>query len=449
MQLLDIQKLLDCNFVPPHIYTYPPRKTFVNKDIFSRVNEVWESPDVQNELGLYVHIPFWKYKCVYCNLYAFEYDEQNDSLVDQYIHAICTQLRFHSSIFPQYKITSIQFGGGDPLLFGSKLLKMFIQTLDGVVPNWRETVTEFSVESTPFSVIQLNESAIRDIIQMGVNRINIGASPLMYDTNGTVKRVYDESCTYQAIQILQRASLKNISIDLMLGIHGELQEDWIDTMTRTVLLRPHTISFLPLTIRSDSLYGKDHRIGLMTSENYYEWYDIGKKILIDNGYKQQTVTRFVCDGGGNKQEDLHYSSGHIIGIGAGARSYNTIVDYFVSPEPFGMQGIQAYIKSMNLGDMDKMIRYSYLYTEEEKIRKSIVLSYNGFCLKDILKLPQKQVSKQIIDELNCLLERGFLYPHGDKYYFTEAGLKYHDIISLAFYSAAAINADCELWKQIL
>ena len=114
-----------------------------------------------------------------------------------------------------------------------------------------------------------------------------------------------------------------------------------------------------------------------------------------------------------------------------------------------MQGIQAYIKSMNLGDMDKMIRYSYLYTEEEKIRKSIVLSYNGFCLKDILKLPQKQVSKQIIDELNCLLERGFLYSHGDKYYFTEAGLKYHDIISLAFYSAAAINSDRELWKQIL
>jgi len=273
MRLLNIQKLLENNFVPPHIYTYPPRKTFVNKNLINQVNEVWEYHSMQNELGIYVHIPFWKYKCVYCNLYAFEYDDQNERTSDQYIKAICSQLRFHSSILKKYKITSIQFGGGDPLLLGPNLMREFIKTLDGIVPNWRESVKEFSVESTPYSVIKLEEFAIQDLLQMGVNRINIGAPPMMYSKDGSVNRVYNESWMYQAIQKLHQVSLKHISIDLMLGIHDESPKHWSDTMLQTVCLRPQTVSFLPLTIRSDSLYGRDHKIGLTTSKNYYEWYD--------------------------------------------------------------------------------------------------------------------------------------------------------------------------------
>lgn len=447
MQNINIEKLSEENFVPPNIYTYPPRKTFVNKNTYSCVNNVWKASE-NKELGLYIHIPFWKYKCAYCNLYAFEICDmsENDLLIDKYIQALSNQLRFHSSVFSNFKISSIHFGGGDPLLLGSKLFESIIITLDEIIPRWKKTVEEFSVESTPYSVIALKKNELKKIVNFGVNRINIGAPPLKCD-NEEIKRVYDEALTFNAIRVLRENGVEHISVDVMMGMMNESKEDWINSIKNIALLKPNTISFLPLTIRYDSSYGKTHNIKLKTSTKYYEWYDLGRKVLLNQNYYQQTNIRFVNDYGGNKQEDLHYSLGSIIGIGAGARSYNDVVDYLIESPKNGLEGVKEYIEAINNNSINEIIKYSFIFNEEEKIRQYLILNYNGFSLDKILSLKDKNFSNDILNFIAYLMRKGYLF-YDKKYYFTDTGIKYHDLIALCFYSDTAKMSDPALWEDI-
>lgn len=447
MQRINFDKLMCERFVPPQIYTYPPRKTLNNQGIFNDINSLWNDSRLSNEIGIYIHIPFWKYKCVYCNLYAFEYD--NEFIVNMYVNALCTQLMDHMDVLRRRKITTIHFGGGDPLLIGFKYINQIIEVLDSELREWRSELVEFSIESTPLSVIQAAErNNICKLKNLGVNRINIGAPPLGYNNNGIVQRVYEERLTYEAIKILKKFGIKNVSIDLMVGIENETINNWTHTINKICELHPDTVSYLPLTVRSDSHFGKDQNISLMTSNDYYEWYDAGKEILLHYDYKQQNSTRFALETGGNIQEDKHFSLGSILGIGAGARSYNIIADYVINPGIDGVESIKRYIQLRNENKIMDIVYYSSIFPEEELIRKKLILNYGGVSKEELSKINDEELLQKIVENLKELVNSNYYYNKNNMYYFTELGMKYHDLICLIYYSDRSRDSDPELWLSI-
>lgn len=448
MQKLNVEKLVSVGCIPPQIYTYPPRKVLINQGGFDNINSLWNNSALPNELGLYFHFPFWKYKCVYCNLYAFECEDE--SLIEMYVETLCQQLMEHLEVLKCKKITTLHFGGGDPLLLGFQCLKKIIELLDSILPGWNEEVLEFSVESTPYSVIKAEKNDdITKLMQLGVNRINISAAPYIYNNVGIVQRVYEETLVYDAINILKHHSINNVSIDLILGIDIESITDWINSINKICKLQPNTITFLPLTVRRDSKYGQDKDISLLTTNNYYNWYDAGKEILHGFGYKQQTSTRFVIEDGGNLQEDKHFSLGSILGIGAGARSYNVVADYFINPEYSGVESIRKYILLMREHKLMEIVYFSDVFSKVELLRKRLVLDYSGISKEDVLKINNDTESKKILQFFQNLIKCNYYYIEDDTCYFTELGMKYHDLICLAYYSDCSKESDPDLWQSIM
>lgn len=443
----NIETLIKHNFVPPQIYTYPPRREMQYQGLYHDINSLWYNNDMSDDLGVYFHIPFWKCKCIYCNLYAFEYDAP--LIVDRYIDALCQHLKMHLGILKHSHIRSIHFGGGDPLLMETVHFERIIDILNTELPYLELSDIEFSVESTPMSVICAYEkNMIQDIIKLGVNRINIGAPPIIYNKRGEVRRLYEEKLTYKAIAILKKYNVRNISIDLMLGIENDTLEDWINTIKNISELLPDTVSYLPLTVRNDSIFGKDKNISLMTSNKYYQWYDAGVEILTDAGYCQQTSNRFVINTGGNYQEDSHFLLGSILGIGAGARSYNSVRDYAINLGYEGVSSIEKYIFAINEGRLMDFVYYSSQFSKEDLLRKKLILSYNGITKKEVFLIQNERLSNQIIQYLNWLVYHGFCCKNDNIYYFTKLGMKYHDLICLNFYSDGARAADPILWSSI-
>lgn len=444
MRKIQIENLIKNNFTPPQIYTYPPRGTLKYQNVYNEINDLWQECDLSDGLGIYFHIPFWKYKCIFCNLYAFEYNEQ--AIVDRYIDAVCGHMKMHLEILKQVKISTIHFGGGDPLLIGTSYLKRIINLLNDELPTMDLSNIELSVETTPFSVIQAEENnEIQELKSIGVNRINIGAPPLMYSSEGDIHRVYGESLTYKAIALLKKYRFHNISVDLMLGIENETINDWINTVEIVCRLQPDTISYLPLTVRSDSLFGKDQGISIRTSKKYYEWYDKGVKILLNAGYHQENATRFALDSGGNLQEDNHFSLKPILGLGAGARSYSSRRDYVINPGDNGLRSVEKYIKAINEGTLMNYVYYSAVFSNDELFRKKLILNCYGIHKREFFDTENKY---QLVKTIKRLVDKGFCYENDNVYFYSFLGLKYHDLICLQFYSDKSRDADPALWASV-
>ena len=448
MRKLDIFKLLDSDFVPAHIYTYPPRHSYKYKKVYSDINQLWKEHMVSQEIGIYIHVPFWEKKCIYCNLYAFEY-RQNIDIIESYIQAICKQLEMHTEILQKYQIKTLSFGGGDPLHVGDRLFIDVFKVLDAIKPKWREDIKEISIETTPASVNEAEKSGVLfRIIQCGINRINIGAPPLHYVGDALIEHIYPEDWTFFALEILNMYKIDNISIDVMTGLETETEEKWKYKIDNILKYSPNTISFLPLTIRNDSKYGKDKNIGLYTANSYYRLYDLARNQILKEGYQQRNTIRFTRQNGGYIQEDQHYNMGTILGVGVGSRSYNMIRDYAIIPDEGGIEGVWGYINSINQGRLDEYLQYSFLYNDEERLRKKLILSYSGITVSEICSLENSKIAQSIISILEKLEDFGYLTRDDNVFYYTEKGMKYHDIIVLSFYSEEALQADSVLWKLI-
>lgn len=434
-----IDKILtEQKLVVPQQYTYPPRKSYIES--INEKNIILEKENLKDEfISLYVHFPFVERKCDVCNLYAFECI--NYDLYDEYIYSLLVQLE-HEHMYHGKKLKSIHFGGGDPLILGyvrlnsvyQKITQLFIVTDD----------TEISVEATPKSVLDASKTKELAKISRFINRLNIGMLPFKYDTRCLLP-MYPINTMYHSIKCARAYKIKNISIDIMIGEHLPM-EDIMGVIKQISINDVDTISIFPLTIRSDSKVGEKNNILLYVSENYYTWYDIVRFELFECGYKQENSYRFTNKKGGCIQEDAHYSGQVVLGIGCGARTYGRFIDSVILPTINDVEGIWQYIIKSKNGTLNEMRQYSLPKINEEAMICDVVLNQEMIDMNKWRGLKDKY--EGCLNKLNFLCECGILKCSGNSFYFTDIGYKFHDAISLLFYSMDSIIYDKALMQQL-
>ena len=186
--------------------------------------------DQDKRLGVYFHIPFCASKCAYCDFCSLP---GRDKLMPYYQDALLIQLQETMPRMTDYFIDTVYFGGGTPSYYGARRIVEILQELK--VTNRLMKQSEITVECNPDSV---RRKELRMLRKEGVNRLSIGAQSANDDILRLIGRRHNWRQVEMAVKRARKAGFRNVSLDLIYGLPSQTREDWADTLTKALALKP-------------------------------------------------------------------------------------------------------------------------------------------------------------------------------------------------------------------
>ena len=265
-------------------------------------------------IGLYLHIPFCKKKCFYCDFYSVtDYDE----IVDEYIDALITEIKAQSILTREKKVGSIFFGGGTPSLLSPAQVEKVINALNKsmkLLPN-----AEVTLEMNPESVTKENA---QNYLFAGVNRASIGIQSLYDDKLKFLQRIHTADDAQKSYSVLAAAGFKNISVDLIYGLPDETMKQWTAQLREVASWIPAHISCYELTPEPDTgLYNSIAKEEIkIDKEKGTEFYEACEAILESFHYRHYEVSNYARPGFECVHNIGYWHNRDYLGIGAAAHS---------------------------------------------------------------------------------------------------------------------------------
>jgi len=262
-------------------------------------------------LGLYIHIPFCKRKCDYCDFYSIcNYD---DKLMDRYLEALISQLAEYFP-FEGPVVDTVYIGGGTPSVFGGKRIEKLLKEIAKRVELTR--TAEITVEANPESI---DEKFLKRISAAGVNRLSMGIQSADNAELACLGRLHTFEKAVEAYNMALRY-IDNISVDLIYGLEGQTLDGWMESLRKTVDLEPSHISCYclkveegtPLQIRGCVQPDED-----IQADMYLETI----KYLENRGYKQYEISNFARGGRISRHNSKYWDLSEYLGLGCAAHSF--------------------------------------------------------------------------------------------------------------------------------
>lgn len=447
-----LRKLINGGAIPPFVYAYPIRSSYRSLKSKWTIESIWredEAYSYSNDLNIYIHVPFCRYKCGFCNLYTVISEDQ--TLYDAYTEALCKQLEASRPIIEKRNLRTIYIGGGTPSLLSPHHFDILFGKIDKIYPNWRGVVEEVCIEASPDSVVDSESpNLIAHLISLGLTRANLGIQSLKrHELKEAGRPRANEEVVRRAIDIIRKHKLSNLSTDLIMGFAGQTDESWAESVQELALLRPETISTYFLTIRPDAWFSKTGRYFYQRDPSLYKRYDLARKVIKGAGYVQESNVRYKLLGsGGYRQKVRQFRGVPVLGIGSGARTYTNTVDYIIggSHQP-NLKQISDYIKTAH--DPDRLVQEGFEYSDEERIRKRLVLDLFDLDLRELEPYNIHEYSWIYKDLLDICVKENLVLKVGlTRYQLTPKGYKYRDIISWMFFSEVVRQRDREFYLQL-
>lgn len=367
-------------------------------------------------LGVYIHIPFCKRKCPYCDFYSISF---NRDIANKYISIVSEELEKIN-----LSVDTVYIGGGTPTVLGVDLFKKMFLSLAKLLPKAKEITVEANPES-------LTKDLLKVFIDNKVNRLSIGVQSLNNNMLKILKRPHDAAQAISAVELAKKMKIERVSIDLIYGIFEQTLQQWENDLEKAVTLEIDHISAYALSCEKNSSFYplkekiNDNLAALMYSQTM--------KFLPEKGFYQYEVSNYAKEG----KECLHnlncWRGFDYIGIGASA------VSFFNRKRIKNISSVERYIKCKlqgkdcfeyveQLNDIDRAKEYAAV-----KIRTKEGIDINGFkkitgfCFFDLFE-------PKLIENLE---NKGFLYIKEEKnkplsISATEKGFLFCDEISSAF-----------------
>ena len=265
-------------------------------------------------LGLYIHVPFCRSKCQYCDFYSLAC--KDDKQMDGYLDAVCAHLRETGPLAPNYKVDTIYFGGGTPSFFGADGMAIILTTIRrnfDVDPN-----AEITFECNPDSV---SDKLLHRLRAEGFNRVSLG---IQSDNDEILKKLGRPHTYAQAVAAYQRirkAGFRNVSVDLMYGLPGQSLRDWQETMDNVLKLLPEHISCYGLKVEEGTpLYEYKDAANLPDDDTQADMYLAAVEMLRSRGYRQYEISNFCRKGLYSRHNMKYWNGGEYLGFGPSASS---------------------------------------------------------------------------------------------------------------------------------
>lgn len=261
--------------------------------------------------GIYIHIPFCRQKCSYCDFVSFP---DKIGYAEAYMACVYKELKMRGEELKGRGFDTVYFGGGTPSYIPPKLIL-------GAMNRIREC---FTLSENPEITLELNpgtigEEKVKIYEKAGINRFSIGLQTAIDEQLEDLGRIHTARDYVYATKLLKG---KNFSTDIMLGLKNQTKEDVRKTVELASACGSSHISMYALTVEDGTPIYTDYLNGeLPDSDEVADLYDYGRALLAEKGYKRYEISNFCKEGFESRHNMNYWQRGEYIGIGLAASSF--------------------------------------------------------------------------------------------------------------------------------
>ena len=346
---------------------------------------------------IYLHIPFCKQKCSYCNFHF----STSFNLKDEMLLAIKKEIGLRKDELESKTIKSLYFGGGTPSVLSVDEIKSLIDEFQKYFSFDKNL--EITLESNPDD---LNKNFLKELSQTEVNRLSIGTQSFFDEDLRLMNRAHNASEAESSIKRAQDLGLDNISIDLIYGAPTSNFEIWKENLDKTVELKVPHVSSYALTVEPKTALEKWIENGKVPAPEETEQnqeFHYMSDFLKKNGFDHYEISNFGKPGFHSKHNSAYWKSEPYLGIGPSAHSYNGSLE-----RSWNMANNPLYIKNINQNIIPKETE---ILSEKDHFNEMMMIGLRTIWGVDLNKVNQN-FSSEIIDyfnkESNSKIEDGLL-----------------------------------------
>lgn len=331
-------------------------------------------------VGIYIHIPFCKSRCIYCGFYSTTNKELKERYVDALIREIHMRkddfARLGTSLSPS-STSTVYFGGGTPSSLSVCDIERIVGTLEST---FNGTPSEVTLEMNPDDVTKDYIKAVR---QMGINRISMGIQTFDDSRLQFIRRRHNASQAEKAVMTIREEGIHNVSIDLRFGFPNQTMDEWVTDIDKAIALHPTHISAYSLMYEEGTPLFRmlqKGEINQIDDETSLAMYTELINRLTANGYEHYEISNFAMPGYRSVHNSSYWHDTPYLGFGAAAHSYNKDTRSWNIPD------LKKYIESIESGVLPSESEVIDADTHYNDLITTALRTREGLNLDD---LPQK------------------------------------------------------------
>ena len=360
--------------------------------------------------GIYIHIPFCKRRCIYCDFYSTTHNEMQEA----YIQAVCQELDMRKDYLKGEIIETIYLGGGTPSQLGHDSLHLLLNHIYKEYPVSSEA--EITIEANPDD---LHEDYIRMLRSLPFNRISMGIQTFHEPLLQKLQRRHTARQAVEAFTNCRKAGFNNISIDLMYGLPSETTEIWERDLNQAIHLRPEHISAYHL------IYEEGTPLWKLREQKAVQEVDESTSVLFfrmlmerlqEAGYEHYEISNFALPQKESRHNSSYWKGKNYLGCGAAAHSYNGLSrQWNISSLEQYIKGIQSNAPSFEREELDLYTRYNdYIITR--------LRTHWGISLTELNEIFGETLRAYCIKLAKPHLQQGTLVQEDDTIRLTREGI---------------------------
>ncbi len=266
-------------------------------------------------MALYIHVPFCKTKCPYCDFNTYQGIER---LMDPYMGALTHEITQWGTLLEGPVVNSVFFGGGTPSYLSEGYIGRILESAGSSFHLGGDA--EITIEANPGD---LDLEACQRLVNAGVNRLSIGVQSLDNGLLSILGRRHDANQAMEALQIARSGGLSNINLDFMYGLPHQTMSQWKDTMQRMVSQRPNHISLYCLTLEEGTPLHHWVETGKLPQSDQdlaADMYHYAADLMEQEGYQHYEISNWCLPGFECRHNLCYWLNQPYLGVGPGAHS---------------------------------------------------------------------------------------------------------------------------------
>jgi oxygen-independent coproporphyrinogen-3 oxidase len=299
------------------------------------------------ETSIYIHIPFCKHRCAYCDFNT--YAGQEDS-IPAYVSALINEIEAVATLKPNLiNVHTVFFGGGTPSLLSAPQFDSVLKALRAAFTFSADA--EISIEANPGTISPEKLNAIR---KSGINRISFGVQSANTEELRMLERIHDFFTVIEAVSTARKAGFDNLNLDLIYGLPQQTLSTWQTTLQRIVDLHPEHVSAYALTLEHGTPFGRWSSKGLLPLPDpdlAAEMYEYAEEFLAANGYVNYEISNWAKPNYACKHNLQYWRGLPYLAFGAGAHGYANGYRYS------NVLRIKTYIERLSLPSASRLLAF--------------------------------------------------------------------------------------------
>ena len=382
----------------------------------------------RKQIGLYIHIPFCKQKCSYCDFCSYA---NKESFIKRYIQCVLKEIievgnnnkiDFENGKDDLFLVKTIYIGGGTPSLIDSKYI---VQIIEDIKLNFEiDENAEITIEVNPGTVTL---EKLEDYKRAGINRLSIGLQSTHEHLLKEIGRIHTYLDFLDTFRFAREAGFENINVDLMIGLPNQTLEEVKDSIEEIVSMEPEHISVYSLILEENTPLFKKVEEGLELPNEDLErkMYWAVKQTLEQNNYIHYEISNFAKKGYESKHNLDCWNQKEYIGFGIAAHSYTNGIRYS------NIENIEQYIKNYDEDKTEENLVFHEKQDMEAMQKEYMLLGLRKIDGVSIQEFKIKFVANPVFlyhSELEKLVNEELLEIDGDMIKLTNKGLDLANIV---------------------